>query len=126
MTELAGDKQEHGAQVVLSREASAAARGAVSNSMQGNMDAKRQLEVTGAQADGHSPDGTSVTGLRQRDDVLADVTDDPAGPATGVKVAEGSRVFEAAGLRGTTHTPAPDGAGGPAAVVPDAPVSDAG
>jgi hypothetical protein len=116
MTELNGDKQEHGAQVVLSREASAAARGAVADSIQGNMDAKRALEVSGAIADGHSPDGTSVTGKRQRDDVLAEQTDDPAGPATGVTVADGNRTFEPAGVHGTDLTPTPEGEGGPAKV----------
>ncbi len=118
MTELKGEHQEHGVQVVLSREASAAARGAVADSIQGNIEAKRKLEVSGEQADGQSTDGTSVTGKRQRDDVMAEKTDDPAGPPTGVKPAEGVTVFDAAGAHGTTHTPTPDGEGGPANAKP--------
>ena len=106
--------QEHGAQVVLSRAASAAARGGVASTQMGNILAKRALEASGEQADGHSPDGTSVTGKRQADDVLAEQTDDPSGPATGVKPADGLSVFDAAGLQGTSHTPTPDGKGGPA------------
>ncbi len=118
MTELKGEHAEHGAQVVLKREASAASRGAVADSIAGNIEAKRKLEASGEEADGQSPDGTSVTGKRQRDDVLAEKTDDPSGPSTGVKPAEGVTVFDAAGAHGTTHTPTPDGEGGPANAKP--------
>lgn len=117
---LQGEKQEHGAQVVLGRKAAAYARGGVHGDMRSNLLGKRALEVSGEEADGHSPDGTSVTGKRQRDDVLAEVTDDPSGPPTGATVAEGNRVYDAAGLRGTPHTPAPDNSGGPGNEAPAA------
>lgn len=123
---LQGEKQEHGVQVVLSRKASAYARGGVHGTMAENLMGKRALEVSGEQADGHSLDGTSVTGKRQPDDVLAEVTNDPSGPATGVTIAKGSEgIYGANGLGGTTHTPAPDNSGGPAAPVSTPPVAAA-
>ncbi len=116
---LQGEKQEHGVQVVLGRKASAYARGGVHATMAENLMGKRALEVSGEQADGHSLDGSSVTGKRQPDDVLAEVTNDPGGAATGAKIAEGKEgIYVASGLTGTTHTPAPDSSGGPAAVEP--------
>lgn len=117
--ELRGEKQEHGVQVVLGRKGSAYARGGVHGTQAENLLGKRALEVSGEEADGHSLDGSSVTGKRQRDDVLAEVTDDPAGPATGAVVAEGFEgIYGPHGVRGTTHTPAPDNEGGPANAAP--------
>jgi hypothetical protein len=123
---LQGEKQEHGVQVVLTRKASAYARGGVHASMAENLMGKRALEASGEQADGHSLDGTSVTGKRQPDDVLADVTNDASGPATGARIAEGKEgIYGATGLGGTTHTPAPDNSGGPAAAPTAAPAAPA-
>ena len=108
-TEITPEKQEHGAQVVLTGEARAAARGGHAGSMQGNMDVKRKAEIAGKVADGFSADGTSVTGERQADDLLAERTDNPAGEKNDVKVAEESKVaVDAAGKQGTPATPTPD------------------
>ena len=107
-TEINPEKQEHGAQVVLTGEARAAARGGAMDSMQGNMDMKRKLEISGEVADGMSADGTSVTGKRQADDLLAEKTDNPAGEKNDVKVAEGNSAVEPQGAQGTPGTPTPD------------------
>lgn len=107
-TEINPEKAEHGAQVVLTGEARAAARGGHSDSLQANLDAKRRLEVKGEVADGHSADGTSVTGKRQADDLLAEKTDNPAGDPNDVKVAEKNTAVEPAGAQGTPMTPTPD------------------
>lgn len=105
---ITAEKAEHGAQVVLDGVARAAARGGISNTLEGNLEAKRKLEAAGKVADGFSADGTSVSGERQADDVLADKTDTPTGPAADVKVAEGNTALDANGVGGTTHTPKPD------------------
>lgn len=111
---LQGAKQEHGCQVILSRAASAYARGGVHDNQIENIQGKRALEASGEQADGHSVDGTSVTGKRQIDDVLATASNIQGGTSSNVRIAEGSEgTYRAAGLAGTTHTPAPDGKGGP-------------
>ena len=107
-TEINPEKQEHGAQVVLTGEARAAARGGHADSMAGNLDAKRKAEVSGDVADGFSADGTSVTGKRQADDLLAEKTDNPAGDPNDVKVAESNTAVEPAGAEGTPMTPKPD------------------
>ena len=109
MTELKGEKQEHGAQVVLDGPARAAARGAVGSTITENVLAKRALEVSGEVADGFSADGTSVTGKRQADDVLAEKTDTPNGPKADVTAEPGNTAFEADGAQGTTVTPTPVG-----------------
>ena len=108
MTEANPEKQEHGAQVVLTGEARAAARGGLSDNIQGNLDSKRKLELEGEVADGMSADGTSVTGKRQADDLLAEKTDNPAGEKNDVQVAEGNTVLDPAGAQGTPMTPTPD------------------
>ena len=107
-TEINPEKQEHGAQVVLTGEARAAARGGLHDTQQANVDAKRKLEVAGEVADGSTRDGTSVTGKRQADDLLAEKTDNPAGEPNSVKVAEGNTAVEAAGKEGSPTTPKPD------------------
>ena len=89
--------------------ARAAARGAVGSSITENVLAKRELEVSGEVADGFSADGTSVTGKRQADDVLAEKTDAPSGPKADVTAEEGNAVFEPDGAEGTTVTPTPSG-----------------
>lgn len=106
--ELNGTKQEHGVQAVLGPLGRAYARGGVHGDQRSNVLGKRALEVSGEEPDGHSLDGSTVTGKRQPDDVLADVTDAPAGKPAAVKVAEGNQNYDARGLGGTTHTPAPD------------------
>ena len=106
--ELNGEKQEHGVQAVLGPKARAYARGGVHGTMAENLAGKRALEVTGEEPDGHSLDGSTVTGKRQPDDVLADVTDVPMGPKNDVKVAQDNGNYVARGLGGTTHTPAPE------------------
>jgi hypothetical protein len=106
--ELNPEKQEHGAQVVLTGAARAAARGGLADSQPANVDAKRKLEISGEVADGFSADGTSVTGKRQADDLLAEKTDNPAGDPNNVQVAEGNVAVGAAGEQGTPVTPTPD------------------
>ena len=105
---LNGEKQEHGVQAVLGRRGAAYARGGVHGTQAENIRGKRALEVSGEEPDGHSLDGSTVTGKRQPDDVLANVTDTPTGQPANVKVAEGNLNYNARGLGGTTHTPAPD------------------
>ena len=107
-TEINPEHQEHGAQVVLTGEARAAARGGHSDSLQANLDAKRKKEIGGDVADGFSADGTSVTGKRQADDLLAEKTDNPAGEKNDVTVAEKNTAVEPAGAEGTPMTPKPD------------------
>jgi hypothetical protein len=108
-TEMNPEHAEHGAQVVLTGEARAAARGGLHGSQQENVDAKRKLEIEGEVADGHSADGTSVTGKRQADDLLAEKTDNPAGDPNDVKVPESAEpVVEPSGAQGTPMTPTPD------------------
>lgn len=106
--EINPQKQEHGAQVVISGPARAASRGGAGDSMQANLDIKRKLEIKGEIADGFSADGTSVTGKRQADDLLAEKTDNAAGEKNQVKVAEDNTAVKPAGAQGTPVTPTPD------------------
>ena len=76
--------------------------------MQDNLGHKRGLEIAGEVADGNSADGTSVTGKRQADDLLAEKTDEPMGEKHDVQVAEGNTALDPAGAEGTTQTPKPD------------------
>lgn len=107
-TEINPEKQEHGAQVVLGGAPRAASRGGAGDSLQANLDIKRKAEIAGETADGFSADGTSVTGKRQADDLLAEKTDNPAGEKNDVKVAESNTAVEPAGAQGTPMTPTPD------------------
>ena len=99
MTEIHPEKQEHGAQVVLTGAPRAASRGGAGDSLQENLDIKRKAEISGEIADGHSADGTSVTGKRQADDLLAEKTDNPAGDPNDVTVAEEAKSADRAGWR---------------------------
>ena len=108
MTEMNPEKQEHGAQVVLTGEARAAARGGLHATQKENVDHKRNLEIKGEVADGFSADGSSVTGKRQADDLLAEKTDTATGPKHDVQVAEGNTAVDPAGKQGTPMTPKPD------------------
>jgi len=107
------DKPEHGAQVRLTGEARAAARGALAGSLEDNTKAKRALEARGVVADGYSADGTTVTGERQPDDVQAEEQDTPTGePAERLVQVEDEQaraeVQAADGDGGTTMTPSPE------------------
>ena len=74
-------KQEHGAQVHLTGEARAAARGGLAGDLMGNTLAKTALEADGAVADGGTPDGTTRTGEPQPDDLRSDAPDAPVDPS---------------------------------------------
>jgi len=107
------DKPEHGAQVRLTGEARAAARGALAGSLEDNTAAKRALEARGIVADGYSADGTTVTGERQPDDVNADEQDTPTGkPAERLVQVDDEEARAAAqaadGEGGTVMTPSPE------------------
>jgi len=83
-------KSEHGAQVVLTGEARAAARGGAAGDMAGNMLVKASHEADGTAADGSTADGTTRTGVPQPDDIRSDTPDAPGGklPPSRVVVAE--------------------------------------
>jgi hypothetical protein len=73
-----------GAQVILTGEAQAAARGGLSSTLEGNTLAKQKLENEGLVADGYGPDGSTSTGKPPADPVVTE-QGDPVGevPATG-------------------------------------------
>jgi hypothetical protein len=64
-----------GAQVILTTDAQAAARGGTAATLEGNTAIKRALELAGYAADGSTPDGTTLTGAPAYDPVIA-----PAAP----------------------------------------------
>jgi hypothetical protein len=60
-----------GAQVILTGQAQAAARGAAATTMRGNRDAMLTLIRSGVVGDGSTPDGTTLTGQPAYDEVIA-------------------------------------------------------
>lgn len=60
-----------GAQVRLDGDDQAAARGALSKTMEGNSEAKRLLEFSGIAADGNAADGSAKGGVPATDEVLS-------------------------------------------------------
>jgi hypothetical protein len=60
-----------GAQVILTGQAQAAARGAAAPTMAANLEVIRSLIASGVLADGTKPDGTTLTGQPAYDVVIA-------------------------------------------------------
>ena len=84
--EVEGGSPHRGAQVILTGEGQAAARGGLAGDIEGNTLAKKALEADGTIADGTTPDGSTLTGKPAADIAVTEEAkpsgETPAEPGT--------------------------------------------